>query len=118
MAEINAKVEYDNLLGFPDYNGSVINYLKSTESLYGFNNVSFNDIKQDLNLFNDNNIFNCVTEKNPNLIFYNNNYKLNLNKKVTYQHQLPHLFKLFTKLVNLATFIITNIHTNFFKIKM
>lgn len=86
MAEINAKVEYDNLLGFPDYNGSVINYLKSTESLYGFNNVSFNDIKQDLNLFNDNNIFNCVTEKNPNLIFYNNNYKLNLNKSNPFKY--------------------------------
>ena len=43
---------------------------------------------------------------------------ISFKKQGTYQHQLPHLFKLFTKLVNLATFIITNIHTNFFKIKM
>lgn len=33
MTQINPKVEYDNLEGFPTYNGNEIHYIKSTTDL-------------------------------------------------------------------------------------
>lgn len=82
MVQINEKVEYKNLIGFPDYNGNYINYLKSDENPTGFKNISIQEIKNDLNFlpYTIHN-YNCILEKSQNLISYNNgNYIVNINE--------------------------------------
>lgn len=50
MVSINSKVEYRNLSGFPEYNGDEIHYLKSNEDIYGFKDISIEEMKAELNI--------------------------------------------------------------------
>lgn len=52
MAEINQKVEYKNLLGFPEPNKNEVFYLKSTEYETGFEEFSTFDIREEFGIVN------------------------------------------------------------------
>ena len=52
MAEINQKVEYKNLLGFPEPYKNEVFYLKSTEYETGFEEFSTSDIREEFYIAN------------------------------------------------------------------
>lgn len=88
MAEINAKVEYKNLIGFPEYNGSIIHYLKSNNTPTGFIDLSSQEIKEDLN-FSPYTIinYNYIVSKSDNLISYNNGeYIVDINENKPFKY--------------------------------
>ena len=88
MAEINAKVEYKNLIGFPEYNGSIIHYLKSNNTPTGFIDLSSQEIKEDLN-FSPYTIinYNYIVSKSNNLISYNNGeYIVDINENKPFKY--------------------------------
>ena len=59
MTQVNPKVEYDNLEGFPSYDGNEIHYLKSTTDLVNLKDVSVDEIKTEMD-FN-----NCLLYTSP-----------------------------------------------------
>lgn len=88
MAEINAKVEYKNLIGFPNYNESIVHYLKSNNLPTGFNDYSSQEIKDDLNFvpYTINN-YNYVVSKSNNLVSYNNGeYIIDINENNPFKY--------------------------------
>ena len=52
MTQVNPKVEYDNLEGFPSYDGNEIYYLKSTTDLVNLKDVSVDEIKTEMDFNN------------------------------------------------------------------
>ena len=69
MTQINPKVEYDNLEGFPTYNGNEIHYIKSTDDLINLKDVSLDTVKTEMN-FNNPQILNYNYIKEAPKIFY------------------------------------------------
>ena len=69
MTQINPKVEYDNLEGFPTYNGNEIHYIKSTDDLINLKDVSLDTVKTEMN-FNNPQIlnYNYIKEAPKNIL--------------------------------------------------
>lgn len=69
MTQINPKVEYDNLEGFPTYNGNEIHYIKSTTDLINLKDVSLDTVKTEMN-FNNPQIlnYNYIKEAPKNIL--------------------------------------------------
>ena len=69
MGKINSKIEYKNLIGFPQHEGDDILYLKGTDDSLGFRTVSKNELKQDFNVNSmDDTIYNCIVKGKKDLI--------------------------------------------------
>lgn len=80
MSEINSKVEYRNLIGFPNYEGSEIQLLKSNNNPFGYNNIDLQAVKNELGIEQKSIEYNnCIMEKSKALIYYNNRFKININ---------------------------------------
>ena len=64
MSEINSKVEYRNLIGFPNYEGTEIQLLKSNNSPFGYNNIDLQTVKNELGVEQKSIEYNnCIIEK-------------------------------------------------------
>lgn len=69
MTQVNPKVEYDNLEGFPSYDGNEIHYLKSTTDLVNLKDVSVDEIKTEMDFNNPQKLnYNYIQEAPTNIL--------------------------------------------------
>lgn len=87
MSEMNSKVEYKNLIGFPDYNDAEIHLLQSNDKPFGYNDIDLLSVKNELNI-NQNSIHynNCILAKSKNLIYYDDGFKINIASESPFKY--------------------------------
>lgn len=72
MAQINPKVEFDRLEGFPDYTGSDFHFLKSGTDLVELNHIAIEDALEELNIeIPERAFYNYIKKAPENLLNYN-----------------------------------------------
>lgn len=69
MAEINSKVEYENLIGFPQNDTNEFQYIKSSDDLINLQSLPLDNVKQELNisvpLYKN---YNCIKQAPSNIL--------------------------------------------------